>query len=84
MPVRNGSGKFGGRDYGSDARLSYLLYFVLRVGDNKLTIGEHAAAELKLMQSGSSSWSGRNRGAVRSDHARLVLTRETTTQDMSE
>ena len=56
MSVRNGSGKFGGRDYGR----------------------EHAAAELKLMQSESRSWSGRNCGAVRSDHARLLLTRDPT------
>ena len=45
MSVCDGSGKFGGWDYSSDARPSYLLYFVLRVGDNKL----------KLTQSGDSS-----------------------------
>jgi len=32
----------------------------------------------------ASSCSGRNQGAVQSDHARLVLTRDTTAQDASE
>ena len=36
------------------------------------TIGEQL---LKQMQLGSSSWSGCNWGAVRSDHTRLVLAR---------
>ena len=45
------------------------------------TIGEQ---QLKRMQLGSSSWSGLNWGAVRFDHARLVLARETTTQGASE
>ena len=45
MSVRNGSGKFSGWDYASDALPSYLLYFVLHVGDNKL----------KLTQPGNSS-----------------------------
>jgi len=44
-----GSGKFGGRDYGSDMQSSYLLHFVLRVRGNKRT------------QLGSSSWRGHNR-----------------------
>ena len=35
---------------------------------------------LKQMQSGRSSWSRRNRGAVQFDHVRLVLTRDTTAQ----
>ena len=36
--------------------------------------------QLKRIQWGSSSWSGRNRGAVQSDHARLVLARDATAQ----
>jgi len=32
----------------------------------------------------ASSWSRRNWGAVQSDHARLVLVRDTTEQDTSE
>ena len=32
----------------------------------------------------ASSWSGCNRGAVQSDHTRLVLTRDTTAQDVSD
>jgi len=32
----------------------------------------------------ASSWSGCNQGAVRSDHMRLVLIRDTTAQDASE
>ena len=40
--------------------------------------------QLKWMKLGSSSWSGLNRGAVRSDHAILVLARDTTTQGASE
>jgi len=43
-----------------------LLYFVLRMRDNKHT------------HSSSSSWIGFNRGTVWSDHARLVLARDTT------
>jgi len=48
--------------------------------------GEVAKADVireyqqKRMQSGSSSWSGHNQGAVQCDHTRLVLARDTTTQ----
>jgi len=52
MSVCNGSGKFGGRDYSSDALPSYLLYFVLWVRDNRQT------------HSRSSSWRGRSRGTA--------------------
>ena len=40
--------------------------------------------QLKRTQSGSSSWRERNRGAVQSDHVRLVLARDTTAQGTSE
>ena len=58
----HGSGMFRGLDYSSDTRPSYLLYFVLRVHDNKRApLKEH---QLKWMQLGSSSWSGHNQGAA--------------------
>ena len=37
LSMCNGSGKFRGWDYSSDARPSYLLYFVLHVHDNEQT-----------------------------------------------
>ena len=68
MRVCNGSEEFGGWEYSSDARPSYLLYPVLCVHDNK------------QRHLGSSSWSRYSRGAVRSDHTKLVFARDTTTQ----
>ena len=50
--VCNGSGKFGGWDYGIDVQPSFLLYFVLHVRDNKWTR--------------SNSWSRHNQGAASS------------------
>ena len=49
----NGSGKFRGWDYSSDARPTYLLYFALRMHENTEVdaLGEH---QLKWTQSGSS------------------------------
>ena len=45
MSVHNGNGKFGGRDYSSDVRPSYILYFVLRVRDNKRMHSRSGAEE---------------------------------------
>jgi len=69
VSVCNRSGMLGGWDYSNDSQPSYLLYFVLHAHDNK------------QMHSRSSSWRGHSwRTAVWSDHMRLVLARDTTTQ----
>ena len=61
------------RDHSSDTRPSYLLYFVLWVHDNhevdalkehQLKQTQSGNSKLKQMQSGSSSWGGRNWGVV--------------------
>jgi len=59
----------------------WAYYFVLRVCDNKHL---HPSSCWKAHSRGTASWSGCNRGTVRSDHTRLVLTRDTTAQDVSE
>ena len=69
--VCDGSEKFGGRDYSSDVRPLYILYFVLRVCDpiNKWTHSK--SSSWRGRSRGSSSWSGHNR-TLRSDYVRLV------------
>jgi len=76
-----------GRDYTSDARPSYLLYFVLRTHKKQLKGKQLGSSnwrdaiweqQMKWMQSGNSKWSGCNWGAVGSGHMRPVVTRDTT------
>ena len=50
------------------------------IGEKQAEVDAIGEQLLKQMQSGSSSWSGHNGGAVRCDHARLVLARDTTAQ----
>jgi len=62
--VSNGSGKFGGWDYSSDARPFYLSYFVLHVRDNEQTHLRSNSWSGHNWGEASWSWSGRNRGTA--------------------
>ena len=45
------------------------------IGEQQAEADANGEQQLKWMQLGSSSWNGCNQGAVRFDHARLVLAR---------
>jgi len=87
VSVCNGSGKFGRQDYRIDVQPSYLLYPVLCNACAWQQVDALKEQQLKRTQLGSSRWSrgaeaeaDANRGAVWSDHTRLVLARDTTAQ----